>query len=192
MDKRVILAIIILITIPVVYMAYSRGGNSNIQIQSIQANPDRVNVGGKAPQFTVKSLDGGQISLSDFRGKPVILWFMASWCPSCTLMADTISKAISGSDVVVIVIDMWSRDFLKSLGIEGKPGYPPPDTSRGLEAFLERYGDPGWIAVLDDGSLVRLYDVKYIDTVVVIDGSGYIRFKGSTVTVDVLKRYLGG
>ncbi len=36
-----------------------------------------------APDFTVPTLDGQELSLSDFRGKYVLLNFWASWCPPC-------------------------------------------------------------------------------------------------------------
>ncbi len=32
-----------------------------------------------APAFTLESLDGKKASLSDYRGKPVLLYFWASW-----------------------------------------------------------------------------------------------------------------
>ncbi len=33
----------------------------------------------QAPAFSLKSLDGGQVSLSDFKGKPVLVVFWATW-----------------------------------------------------------------------------------------------------------------
>lgn len=42
-----------------------------------------IEVGENAPDFTLTSVDSGQISLSDFKGKVIILNFFASWCPPC-------------------------------------------------------------------------------------------------------------
>jgi len=38
-----------------------------------------VNLGDEAPDFTLPSLDDGQVSLSDYRGKKLVLFMWASW-----------------------------------------------------------------------------------------------------------------
>ena len=38
-----------------------------------------VNVGDEAPDFTLPSLDGGPVSLSDYRGGRLVLFMWASW-----------------------------------------------------------------------------------------------------------------
>jgi cytochrome c biogenesis protein CcmG/thiol:disulfide interchange protein DsbE len=41
-------------------------------------------IGSIAPAFTLHKLDGtGNVSLSSYRGKPVVLNFWASWCETC-------------------------------------------------------------------------------------------------------------
>jgi len=37
----------------------------------------------EAPDFSIQLLDGSQVSLSDYRGKLVLLNLWATWCPPC-------------------------------------------------------------------------------------------------------------
>ncbi len=38
-----------------------------------------VNVGDEAPDFALRSLEGKEVSLSDYRGKRLIVFMWASW-----------------------------------------------------------------------------------------------------------------
>ncbi|WP_290368979.1 redoxin domain-containing protein, partial [Peribacillus frigoritolerans] len=42
-----------------------------------------LKIGAKAPNFSLKTLDGKQVELSDYEGKKVMLNFWATWCPPC-------------------------------------------------------------------------------------------------------------
>ncbi|MCP3740395.1 peroxiredoxin family protein [Rossellomorea sp. BNER] len=44
---------------------------------------EKIVEGSMAPDFTLTTLDGQTVSLSDYRGKKVIINFWATWCPPC-------------------------------------------------------------------------------------------------------------
>jgi len=50
---------------------------------SSSSAPVGLQVGDAAPNFTLTTLNGKQVSLSDFRGKPVMLNFWYAACPGC-------------------------------------------------------------------------------------------------------------
>ncbi|MDR0729662.1 MAG: TlpA family protein disulfide reductase [Prevotellaceae bacterium] len=53
-----------------------------------------VKTGDKAPDFTIRYLDGTTAQLSDLRGKVVMLQFTASWCGVCRKEMPYIEKDI--------------------------------------------------------------------------------------------------
>lgn len=74
---------------PLFFEVYSRF-NGTLEHMAIDENKEElvannasIAVGSKAPNFTLWSIEGNQVSLSDFEGKTVLLTFWASWCPTC-------------------------------------------------------------------------------------------------------------
>ena len=64
--------------------------NGTLEQQSIDANKEvlvlnyeEVTIGSVAPDFTLSDINGNEVSLSDYKGKIVLLTFWASWCPTC-------------------------------------------------------------------------------------------------------------
>ncbi|MBI5355377.1 MAG: TlpA family protein disulfide reductase [Candidatus Aenigmarchaeota archaeon] len=65
-------------------------------------------VGDIAPYFKAKLVDGTDITSEEIAGKPVIIYFFASWCPTCREEFETLKAVYPkySSAVRLIAIDM--------------------------------------------------------------------------------------
>ena len=71
--------------------------------EGISSEPKRK----KAPGFTVEDISGNKVRLSDFRGKPVIINFWASWCGPCKMIGPIIDQiADERTDVKVCKVNV--------------------------------------------------------------------------------------
>jgi cytochrome c biogenesis protein CcmG, thiol:disulfide interchange protein DsbE len=51
-----------------------------------------IDIGDRAPDFTLKDFDGNEVELSELRGEPVVIDFWAAWCPFCLREIPDIQK----------------------------------------------------------------------------------------------------
>lgn len=85
--KWIILAAALVVVIAgaaVLYQVLSKDyGGSNLMANSQPQGQSAEESEYAAPDFTVLDVDGNEVQLSDYRGKPVVLNFWATWCYYC-------------------------------------------------------------------------------------------------------------
>jgi len=128
--------------------------------------PVGIDVGDRAPDFTLPDLDGKSVSLSDFRGHVVILDFWASWCPPCRASMPQL------------------RDYYEKFKDRGLVliGVSLDRSAEDARYFLEDKGYtdliPLWGSVAASQGVAREYGIYGIPHTFVIDPEGVIRFSG--------------
>jgi peroxiredoxin len=118
--------------------------------------------GNPAPSFTLQDLSGNKVSLSDFKGKVVILDFWATWCPPCVMEIPHFIE----------LYDQYKAQGFAMVGISLDRG-----GTGEVEAFVRKY-KVNYPILMTDGQVDRVYGgIKYIPTTFVIDAAGNIRQK---------------
>jgi len=115
-------------------------------------------IGSIAPDFTLKTKDGKEVSLSSFRGKYVLIDFWASWCQPCRRENPNSVKTYKkfrdkGFEIFGVSVDKDRNAWIKAVKDDGLT----------------------WTQVIDpDGNVARMYNVSSIPTTILLDKDGKI------------------
>ena len=137
--------------------------------------PEAV-VGGPAPGFEVKLIDGRTVRLEDFKGHPLVLTFMAEWCPCSNESAPVFKEAYQRYHPRGV-------EFLM-LGFQ--------DSQSKFRSFVEREKIP-FPAGFDKGDRIGTrYGVNAPPTTFFITADGIIRraFYGKIVEPEKLSQWI--
>ena len=116
-------------------------------------------VGFHAPAFSLETMTGETISLTDYSGTPVILNFWASWCPPCRAEMPALQAVYADyqSKVGILAINASNQDSL-------------PGAREIQSTFLLTFP----ILMDYSGSIQEIYSISSLPTTFFIDSEGII------------------
>lgn len=113
-----------------------------------------------APDFTLETLEGETITLSDLRGRVVLVNFWATWCPPCRAEMPAFEQAFQDYEkqgFTIVAVNATAQDNL-----------------RDIATFVEEFGLSFPIALDIDGSVNEQYQIRSLPTSFFVSKEGII------------------
>ncbi|AMW98187.1 peroxiredoxin family protein [Rummeliibacillus stabekisii] len=138
---------------------------SYTKVETKETEKSGLEIGQYAPDFTLKTLEGKKVKLSDYRGKKVILNFWATWCPPCKEEIPHMEKYYKSlnkkDNVEILAVNLTSSDKSKEY----------------IKEFAESYDITYPILLDKEGEQQKQYEIVTIPTTFFINESGQIKQK---------------
>jgi len=154
-QRRIASAIILVAGLAWLFISADRSGTSTAgQIPAPQA-------GFLAPDFTLETLEGDSLTLSDLRGKAVLVNLWATWCPPCRAEMPAIQKLYQeyqDQGFVVLAVNATNQDSLSK-----------------IPAFIGEYGLTFPILLDTAGEVSRQYQLRSLPSSYFIGRDGIIQ-----------------
>lgn len=149
---RYFLAVSVLLALTVVFTRC-------VSRDRVQRRNESALIGKPAPDFILRDLKGNQVSLSDFRGQPVVLNFWATWCMPCRVEIPSLEALHTKykDQGVVIIGANTETDYMK----------------------VKQFAQPriSYMVLLDGRTQSEAYDIRGIPCTYYIDQKGIVRHR---------------
>ena len=114
-----------------------------------------------APDFTLDTLDGQSVTLSDLRGKAVVINLWAAWCPPCRAEMPALQAAYEmdrDRGLEILAVDMTYQD-----------------REQDVLRFVQDFGLTFTVALDRDGTVARQYLLRALPSTFFVGPDGVIR-----------------
>jgi peroxiredoxin len=146
-------------------------------VMSSGCAPSCPEIGGKAPDFTLQTTDGGNMSLSELKGSKVMVNLWSTRCVPC----------VSEMPHIQAIYDKWSSKGLKVLAVNVN------DNAQKAQAFADENGLTFTILVDSKSQMFQLYCLQQVIPITLfIDEEGILKAKklGAFSGEEELETYL--
>ncbi len=158
---RVIFIVASVGTLVVIAIGLLSPGTAPNPTQTSAGHPVGLQVGNTAPDFTLAAPDGKKVSLSDYRGKPIMLNFWYASCPGCLAETPDMQKFYATQQAT-------GKDFT-ILGVNTADDTPT------AQQFVQQHGLTYQIVMDANDDVVKLYNIGATPTSYFINREGIIR-----------------
>ena len=136
--------------------------------------------GDTAPAFTLKTLDGDSVSLSDFRGHPVMINFWGTWCPPCR-------------DEIPLIVDAYQAHHDAGLMVLAVDGRDQETSTRAVRRLRRGISDALSRPAGRKGELyAKRYGLRGLPTTVFVGADGVVRAVNiGPLSAAALQQHLG-
>ncbi len=116
----------------------------------------KADIGGRAPQFTAKTLDGEVITSASLGGKVVLLQFWATWCKYCRRdqpAVEDVTRAFAKQGLVVLAVDIGESEAVVRKYLERNPRSCRIVIDHGLADRFGAHGTPYYVVINREGNI---------------------------------------
>lgn len=142
---------------------------TGLLLAAVPASPG-ARPGEAAPDFSLPSLNDGNLRLSEYRGQVVLLAFWASWCGDCMEQLPRLAEQARGAGVQVLAVNI---DRASHRAREMASQFPVP------------------VLFDEEQQVARLYDLRQLPVAVLVDPHGHVRHSESRLGRRDLDDFLG-